>query len=153
MVTEMSFYVLLFWFQNGKQSSLNSCLSFMSIPRFSSSSRTSSSILYMSLMPDASSSMLEDRYSYLSSSFSLINSTSLIASSAIIAFSPSSSDTLNSWNSCPERKGPCYGIVSNWYSRLRSSWCIWWLNSCFQWSHCSFSFFMYRLLYPCFVVI
>ena len=98
------------------------------------------SILFMSLMPDASSSMLEDRYSYLSSSFSLINSTSLIASSAIIASSPSSSDTLNSWNSCPERKGLCYGIVSNWYSRLRSSWCIWWLNSCFQWSHCSFSF-------------
>ena len=112
----------------------------MSILCFLSSSRTSSSILFMSLMPDASSSMLEDRYSYLSSSFSLINSTSLIASSAIIASSPSSSDTLNSWNSCPERKGLCYGIVSNWYSRLRSSWCIWWLNSCFQWSHCSFSF-------------
>ena len=89
MVTEMSFYVLLFWFQNGKQSSLNSCLSFMSMPCFSSSSRTSSSILFMSLMPDASSSMLEDRYSYLSSSFSLINSTSLIASSAIIASSTS----------------------------------------------------------------
>ena len=59
----------------------------MSMPCFPSSSRTSSSILFMSLMPDASSSMLEDRYSYLSSSFSMINSTSLIASSAIILLS------------------------------------------------------------------